>query len=68
MAPKYYLKQIWLIVNWTPRSKFQWNLNENTIVIQANEFEIVVCKMKSFCLNVLIPFAIETFDNGKKRD
>ena len=50
------------------KEKFQWNLNENTILIQANEFENVVCNIKPFCLNVLIPFAIVSYDNGKKLD
>ena len=36
----------WIIVNWTLRNKFQWNLNRNSnIFIQENAFESVVCEM-----------------------
>ena len=29
-APSHYMNQCWLIVNWTPVNKLQWNLNHNT--------------------------------------
>ena len=29
-APSHYLKQWWVIVNWTPRDKLQWNFNQST--------------------------------------
>ena len=29
LAPSHYLNQCWVIVNWTPENKFQWNLNRN---------------------------------------
>ena len=44
--PSHYLNQCWNIVNWTPRNKLQWNINENSnIFIQNNAFENAVCKM-----------------------
>ena len=44
-APSHYLNQCSLIVNWTPRNKLQWNLNQNPIIfIQENAFENVVCQ------------------------
>ena len=44
LAPCHYLNQCWLIVNWTPGNKFQWNLNLNSLIfIQENAFEITVC-------------------------
>ena len=37
-----------LIVNWSLGNKFQWNLNQNnTIFIQKNRLEYVVCKMSA---------------------
>ena len=39
-VPSYYLYQCWLIVNWTPRNKFQWYLNRNSIIlIQENDLK-----------------------------
>ena len=36
-APSHYLNQCWLIVNWTPGSIIEWNLNRNSIIfIQEN--------------------------------
>ena len=36
-----------LIVNWTPRNKFQWNLNQSFVIfIQENAFENV-CQIGS---------------------
>ena len=43
-APSHYLKQSWLIVNWTLRNKFQWYFNRHSIIsIEENAFENVVC-------------------------
>ena len=43
-APSHYLNQYWLIVNWTPRNKFQWYFNRHSIIfIEENAFENVVC-------------------------
>ena len=43
---RHYLNQCWNIVNWTPRNKLQWNINQNSyIFIQENPFENVVWKM-----------------------
>ena len=37
-----------VIVNWTPRNKFQWNLNQNPyFLIEENAFETVVWKMSA---------------------
>ena len=33
LAPRQYLNQCWLVVNWTHRNKLQWNLNRNTKLI-----------------------------------
>ena len=46
MAPRHYLKQCWMIVNWTLGNNLQWNLNQNTIFfIHENTFENVVREM-----------------------
>ena len=38
--------QCWLIVNWSLRNKFQWNLNWNTkLFIHENAFESIVYEM-----------------------
>ena len=42
-ASSCYLNQWWLIVSWTLRIKFQWNLNNHTMTfIQENVFEICI--------------------------
>ena len=47
-APSHYLNQWWLIVNWTPGNKFQWNLNRNSFIFsQENALENVVWKMSA---------------------
>ena len=44
LAPN--LDQCWHIVNWTIRSKLQWNFNQNTkLFIHENAPEIMVCEM-----------------------
>ena len=41
----YYPNQCWLIFNWIPGNKFQWNSNrDSNVFIQENAFEIVVCQ------------------------
>ena len=43
MAPSHYLNQCWHIVNWTLRSKLQWNFNRNSnIFIEENTIENVI--------------------------
>ena len=38
--------QSWLIINWNPKNKLQWNANQNMkFFIQENAFENVVCEM-----------------------
>ena len=45
-TPSHYLNQCWNIVNWTPRNKLQWNINQNSyIFIQENPFANVIWKM-----------------------
>ena len=45
-SPSHYLNQWWVIVNWTPVNKLQWNSNQNTkFFINENRFENVVCEM-----------------------
>ena len=40
------LNQCWVVVNWTLRNKFQWNLNQNTkLLIHKNASENIVCEM-----------------------
>ena len=43
-APSHYLNQYWTIVNWTLRSKLQWNQNAK-LFIHENAYENIVCKM-----------------------
>ena len=46
-----------VITDWTYRNKIQCNLDQNTTIFyQANELEVVICKMATifFQLNVLI--------------
>ena len=46
LMPSHYLNQCWLIVDWTLGNKFQWNVNQNTIILKIeNVFEKVICKM-----------------------
>ena len=50
--------QWWDIVNWTPRNKLQWNVNQNSyIFIQENTFKNVVWKIAAIlsqpqCVNM----------------
>ena len=45
-APRHYLNQWWLIVNWTLSNKLQWNSNLNTnLFIREKAFQNVVCEM-----------------------
>ena len=44
-APNHYLNQCWIIINWIPRNKIQWNINRNScIFIHENPFQNVVRK------------------------
>ena len=53
LAPSHYLNQCWIVVNWTLRNKFQWNLNQNSnIFIQENVFEMSSAKRRPFCLGL----------------
>ena len=56
-VPSHYLKQCWLIINWTLGNILQWKFNENTnsFVAYKSEFESVVCKIVAILshLNVL---------------
>ena len=46
MARSYCLNLCYLIVNWTPRNKLQWNLSQTTkLFINENALENVVCEM-----------------------
>ena len=45
-APSHCLNQCSIIVNWTPRNKIKWNINQNTkIFIHENASETIVCEM-----------------------
>ena len=51
LVPCHYLKQCWLIPNWTFGNTFQRNFNQNTtIFIQENIFENAVCKIADIFL------------------
>ena len=46
LPPSYYLKQCWVIVNWTLINKHQWNCYRNTkLFIHKNASENIICKM-----------------------
>ena len=46
--------QCWNIVNWTPRNKFQWNMNRNSSIFIQDPFENVVWKMPSICCSLIV--------------
>ena len=49
-APSNYLNQCCFIVNWTLRSKLQWNSNQNTkLFIRENVPETIVCEVAAIC-------------------
>ena len=45
--PSHCLNQCWLIVNWIPRIKFQWNLNQNTK--KPKKLNVSTAKCQPFC-------------------
>ena len=48
MEPNIRKIQCWLIIQWTRRNKFQWNLKRNSnILIQENMPENVVCEISA---------------------
>ena len=47
LVPSHNLNHCWHVIDWIHGSKFQWNLNQNTIFIQENVFENVVCRYGS---------------------
>ena len=53
----HYLKQCWIMINWTLRNKLQWHFNTNSnIFIKENPFQKVVWKITSIlsrpqCIN-----------------
>ena len=54
------LDQCWIVVTWAAGSKFQGNLNQNTI--PTNEFDHVVCEnMAAICpgLHVFISTGVD---------
>ena len=49
-APSHYLNQCWVIVNWTIRKNFRWNLNQNyNIFIKENAFKMSSAIWLPFC-------------------
>ena len=49
-ASSHYLKQCWLIVNWTFRNKRQWNFSQNRkLFVHENASENIVGEMQPFC-------------------
>ena len=46
MGPYHYLKQCWVIINWTLRNKLQRKFNQNTtLFIHENASENIICEM-----------------------
>ena len=44
--PSHSLNQCWVIVNWNPSNKLQWNFNQNTTCfIHENASDNIVCEM-----------------------
>ena len=42
----HYLNYCWVIVNWSPRNKLQWNFNQTTKrLIHKNTSETIICEM-----------------------
>ena len=53
LAPSHYLNQCWLVVNWTPRNKLQWNINQNKKkFIHENVSESIICNMAAILSSV----------------
>ena len=49
-APSHYIKQCWVIVNWTLRNKLQWNFNHNRkLFIHEDASEISSAKWRPCC-------------------
>ena len=67
LSPSHYLKQCWIIVNWTLRNKLHWNFKWNSnIFIQENSLEHVVCEIASIlsrpqCVNYGVSI-VSTFE------
>ena len=55
-APSHYLNQCWVIVNWTPGNKFQWNSNRNSVIFSCNQAVIwmVQSVRPSVCMSVCL--------------
>ena len=52
-AASHYLHQCWNIVNWTPRNKLRWNVNQNSyIFIHEIHLEMSSGKWRPFCLGL----------------
>ena len=60
----YNLNQYRIVINWTGGNKFQWNLNQNTmIMIEKMHFENGVCTIvavSSQCVDIYLPRKINT--------
>ena len=55
LAPSHYQHQCWVIVNWTPGNKFQWNLSKNKIVfIKKMHLKMIAAKWWPFCLGLKV--------------
>ena len=51
VAPSPDLNESWIIVDWTPGIKLQWNLNKNTTsLVQENGFENGHFVFASLCI------------------
>ena len=51
LAPNHYIKQCWVIVNWTLRNSLQWNFNQN-----SKFFIRKMCLEMSSASKILQPF------------
>ena len=51
LAPRHYLNQCWIVLNWTPSNNIQWNFKENTTIFyQENVFKNALCNMAATLL------------------
>ena len=52
-APSHYLNQCWIVVNWSPRNKLQWNFNLNSkLFIHKNVSGNIVCEIAAILSRV----------------
>ena len=56
-APSHYPNQCWLVVEWTLKNKFRWNMNQNTaIYIQEMHLKMLSTKRRTFCSGLMLSY------------